>query len=265
MLRTCGHDGASRSVRRIGLASTSMAAEGTFAGRSLPDPGFAGDDGSAPEAVLAAVASGDGAAVVGALLTARVLVPVVAVLDEVDVGADGLAREKSADMAVVTIRSPSGLVALPVFTSTDALAAWSSEARPVPVAGVQAARAAQDEGADVLLLDPGGPTRFVIEGPLLVSLAAGRTPLSPVDDPDVLEAVARAAASAGIAPDRVKVEQGDDVDLVVRLTVAAGAADDVVIAAAQSLSAGLASDPVIQSRLPRGLDVALDRSTAAGG
>lgn len=238
-----------------------MAAEGTFAGRSLPDPGFAGDDGSAPPDLLAAVATGLGAAVVRALLTSRVLVPVVAVLDQVEVGEDGLAREKSADMAVVTIQSPTGRSALPVFSSVAALAAWNPRARPVPVAGILAARAAHDEGADTLLLDPAGPARFALDGPLLAQLAEGREPVSPAGDPDVLLAIARAAAAAGIAADRVKIERDDDVDLVVRLSVAPGA-EDVAIAAAQALGAELAADPVIRRSLPRGLDVAVDRAPA---
>ena len=244
------------------LACSTVAAEGTFAGRSLPDPGFAGDDGAAPAELAAALVSGDGRAVVTALLTARVLVPVVAVLDEVEIDPDGLAHDKSADMAVVTVRAPSGRLALPAFSSVAALMAWNSSARPVPVAGVLAARAAYDEGADTLLLDPAGPARVVIDGPLLRALAEARAPLPPLEDPVLHAAIVTAAVGVGLRADQVALEAGESVDLVVRLTMGAGVADGEATALARALGAALAADPVVGSRLERGLDLAVDRPVA---
>ena len=57
--------------------------------RTIPDPGFAGDDGTAPDALTVALAAYDADPEAGylqalaALCTSRVLVPVVAVLGEV--------------------------------------------------------------------------------------------------------------------------------------------------------------------------------------
>ena len=83
------------------------------------------------------------------------LVPVVAVLGETGTSAEGRVVEKSTDMAVVTLTAPDGRRALPVFTSTAALAAWDPSARPVPVDGARAAQSAVAEGCHVIVVDLG--------------------------------------------------------------------------------------------------------------
>ncbi len=160
--------------------------------RSIPDPGFAGDDGGADPVVAAALAAYDGpgqADVSSAHLEAlallqdsRVLVPVVAILDEMEHGVpgegSGLPREKSSDMAAVLMTGRDGRTALLAFPSTASLDRWGQsyaggEPRPVPVPARQAASAALQDQATALLLDVAGPVLFVIEGEDLESLAAG--------------------------------------------------------------------------------------------
>ena len=146
--------------------------------RSLPDPGFPDDDGAADPAVttaLSAYAAGTGAYVdaLASLQSGRLLVPVVAVLGEVEVDADGLVHDKTSDMAAVLLARPDGRRGLLAFTSAEALAAWNPDARPVPVATATAARAALQEEADALVVDVAGPVRFAIEGEDLRGLAAG--------------------------------------------------------------------------------------------
>jgi hypothetical protein len=146
--------------------------------RSIPDPGFADDDGTADPAVrtaLSAYASGTGeyVDVLAALQAGRVLVPVVAVLGEVEVDPDGLAHDKSSDMAAVLLTRPDGRRGLLAFTSADALTAWNPEARPVPVTTATAAQATLQEQAHALVVDVAGPVRFPIEGEDLRGLAAG--------------------------------------------------------------------------------------------
>jgi hypothetical protein len=74
--------------------------------RTIPDPGFAGDDGTAPETLTVALAAYDADPDAGylqalaALCTSRLLVPVVAVLGEVGYDEAGLAHDKSSDMLV---------------------------------------------------------------------------------------------------------------------------------------------------------------------
>jgi SseB protein N-terminal domain len=145
--------------------------------RSLPDPGFAGDDGAADPALadaLAGYASDRAPApVLAALCRARLLLPVVAMLGESDVGDAGLVRDKSADVAAVLMRARDGRRALLAFSSLATLQAWDPKARPVPVSAPDAARAARSEGAEALLVDAGGPVSFVVETEDLEDIAAG--------------------------------------------------------------------------------------------
>jgi hypothetical protein len=151
--------------------------------RPIPDPGFAGDDGAADPALVAALrayaaAPGDPAAhiaVLDALTRARVLVPVVAVLGEAEHAGDGLAREKTSDMATVLLTGNDGRRALVAFTGLSGLDAWRADARPVPVTAVDAARSAVAEGAEALVLDVAGPTPYAVEGTALERLARGWT------------------------------------------------------------------------------------------
>jgi len=146
--------------------------------RLIPDPGFAGDTGTADpelESALAAYAQGDVShgEVLLLLQDARLLVPVVAVLGEVEHDERGLAHDKTSDMAVVLVQGADGRVALLAFTSTDALSRWNNEARPVPVAAGLAAQAAVQDDAAAAVVDIAGPSTLVIEGEDLTALAAG--------------------------------------------------------------------------------------------
>jgi hypothetical protein len=157
--------------------------EGPEPSRNIPDPGFAGDRGEADPALEAALATyaaqpGDvrrGLEVVATLAHARVLMPVVALPGETETGADGLAIEKTSEMATVLLTGQDGRQALLAFTSVAALEAWRPDARPVPVTAVVAARSAVQEGAAALLLDVAGPTPYAVEGDLLDGLARGWT------------------------------------------------------------------------------------------
>ena len=151
--------------------------------RTLPDPGFAGDDGAADPVVAAALAAYDAAApadeadqhhaTLAVLQDARVVVPVVAVLGEVEYDGQGLAHDKTSDMAAVLMTGRDGRTALLAFTGSASLARWDPTARPVPVRARQAAQAALQDGAAALLVDVAGPVLFVVEGDDLDSLARG--------------------------------------------------------------------------------------------
>ena len=110
-----------------------------------------------------------------ALPAARVLVPVVAVLGEVEVDDRGLAHDKTSDMATALLTGQDGRQALLAFTGLDTLAAWRADARPVPVSASVAARSAIQEGAAALVLDVAGPTTYAVEGDVLDALARGWT------------------------------------------------------------------------------------------
>jgi hypothetical protein len=147
--------------------------------RVIPDPGFADDDGSADPRVAAALAAyaegraGSAPTALAALQDARVLVPVVAVLGEVEVDQQGRRHEKTSDMATVLITAPDGRTALLCFTGTGTLTAWNPEARPVAVSLRKAALSALQDGASALLVDVAGPAMFPIEGDDVRALAEG--------------------------------------------------------------------------------------------
>lgn len=146
--------------------------------RQIPDPGFAGDDGTAAPEVAATLAAWDtGSATyveaLAVLQRSRLLVPVVAVLGDVEVDESGLAREKDSDMATVLMQGADGRLALLAFTGTEALTAWDAQARPVPVPAHVAAQASLQDGAAALVVDVAGPVRLVVEGDDLRGLAEG--------------------------------------------------------------------------------------------
>ncbi len=146
--------------------------------RTIPDPGFADDTGAGDPAVRRVLAEHlDGSASSGAVLAvlqdARLLVPVVAVLGEVELDDQGLAHDKSSDMAAVLVRAADGSTGLLAFTSLETMARWDPQARPVPVTTVTAATAAVQDGAEALLVDLAGPATYVVDGDDLTRLAAG--------------------------------------------------------------------------------------------
>jgi hypothetical protein len=146
--------------------------------RVIPDPGFSGDDGSAVAQVAEALAAYrsdavNRAAALAALQDSRVLVPVMAVLGDVEYDGNGLAHDKTSDMATVLITGRDGRKALLAFTSTASLEAWNPEARPVAVELRKAALSAIQDGAAAVVLDVAGPVPFPIEEDDLRSLAEG--------------------------------------------------------------------------------------------
>ncbi|MFI8345078.1 SseB family protein [Streptomyces sp. NPDC085639] len=235
-----------------------------MANKNIPDPGFSDDDGSADPRLTAALAawSEDRAKepeVLAALKGARLLVPVVAVLGEVETDPEtGLKREKTSDMAVPTLRAGDRR-ALPAFTSIASLALWDPAARPVAVPLHQALAAAAHEKADTLVLDLAGPITYQLTGSALLALAEGRTDAGPLADPAVREAV-RAAVAAEPAVLRAHLGPGGaDCDGTLAIVLADGAQ---AAAAARRVAEALAADPTLRARLVRGLDLALLPSDA---
>jgi hypothetical protein len=177
-------------------------------GRTLSGTGFDGDVGAADLHLLDALAArgGDHSAETDVLLLRRVasarwIVPIVAApaQAQAQVGeGGGVVLETSTDMAVVTLTAPDGRRALPIFTSSAALAAWDAGARPVPVTAARAAQAAVAEGCEVVVVDVGSPVAAELRPSMVWALAQGREWTPAHRDPFVAESVARAVA--GEAP-----------------------------------------------------------------
>jgi hypothetical protein len=229
----------------------------TVANKNIPDSGFSDDDGSADPRLSAALTAWAEdrtavAPVLEALKDARLLVPVVAVLGEVEEDENGLRREKTSDMAVPTLKAGSR-TALPAFTSTDSLARWDPAARPVAVPLHQALQAAAHEKADTVVLDLAGPVPFELTGPALLALAEGRTSTDPLADPAVTDALRTLlAAEPGVLVAHLVPSDETDGTLTLGLAADAPAAD-----VAQRLARTMAADEVLRARLVRGLDLAL--------
>ncbi|MFF4321489.1 SseB family protein [Streptomyces sp. NPDC001568] len=232
-----------------------------MATKNIPDPGFSDDDGTADPRLSAALAAWaeDRAAepqVLAALKDARLLVPVVAMLGEVEIDpATGLKREKTSDMAVPTLTAGDRR-ALPAFTSIASLALWDPAARPVAVPLHQALAAAAHEKADTIVVDLAGPVPYQLTGSALLALAEGRTDAGPLADPAVREAVRAVVAAdpAVVRAQLVRSGAGSDGTLAVVLSDEAGHRPE---AAARRVAEALAADETLRGRLVRGLDLAL--------
>jgi hypothetical protein len=116
------------------------------------------------------------AEVLAALVDARVFLPLAAQAGGTEVGAHGLRQERSAEMALLTVRRGDGARALPAFPDGHQVQRWRPEARPVPVLGALACATALEDGAVALLLDP-AEAALVVAGPELSALAGGRVPV----------------------------------------------------------------------------------------
>ena len=146
--------------------------------KRLQAPAFPDDDGTTSAEVVDALTAyaADRSTyplVLGALSESRLLVPVVAVLGDVEYDEHGLAHDKSSDMATVLLTGADGRQALLAFTSMETMAAWRPDARPVPVPARDAARAAVQEEAAAVVVDVAGPVTVAIEGQDLQALAKG--------------------------------------------------------------------------------------------
>lgn len=170
---------------------------------AAPSP-FAGDDGTAPPAFLAAHAAfaagrSGPEEVVAVLQDIRLLVPLLP-----EPGATG---EHAAELALVTVAGPDGRRVLPAFSSTVALAAWNPSARPVPAPARQVALGAAADGTELVIVDPGSTTCFGLRRSALEALARGAAWSPPWLDPVVCAAL---AAPARAEPAVVDVTIGTD-------------------------------------------------------
>jgi len=153
-------------------------------GRGFHANPHSGDDGSADPGLFAALGTfragqGGQVAVVDAYRSARLLIPLLAEVGtrldgEASIGPHGLEVDKTQELSIVTVAAPDGRRVLPVFTSVDAMARWDAAARPVPADGVRTALAAADDDTDLIVIDPGSETEFVLRRPAVWAVAQGQ-------------------------------------------------------------------------------------------
>lgn len=201
-------------------------------GRSFEPNRHAADDGSADPRLLAALLSfregtGDQLEVVEAYRSARLLIPLIAEKGDHGIGAHGLPVDKTQELSIVTVAAPDGRRVLPVFTSVDTMRAWDASARPVPVDGVRTALSAVDDDTDLIVIDAGSATEFVLRRPAVWAIGQG-TPWEPsFTSPEVFAGL-QASIGAELAVLDLAVSPGDPgarlrgPELVVRLELMPG-------------------------------------------
>ncbi|APX32540.1 hypothetical protein BH708_07170 [Brachybacterium sp. P6-10-X1] len=255
-----------------------------WAGRDYTVSPFPDDDGSAPPELARALrdhrmgADPHRQALVTALAANRVLVPIMAVATDTGTTAHGLTGDNGADMAMVSITASDGSMVLPIFSSVAQLAAWRTDARPVPVVAAQAAQAAVQEGCTALLVDAAsgrhaagrdtagqrhegqgaaGEGRDDVageSGPILLprsvlwALAQGREWIPPHLDPDLAAALDRLAeATDHVFELTARAGERSEVDLHLRLRP--GLTKDQVRAVVDEVSTRLGADALVAERI----------------
>ena len=163
---------------------------------AAPSP-FAGDDGAVRPEVQAALEATDLARheyldrLWSALVDGRLIVPVSAHalpgspekrgLRSTDLSRGGApevpthevhSADACQDAATLAVSLPDGHIALPVFTSAEAMNRWRSDVRPVPVSPGRAAQVACLSTDQLWVLDPGSRD-LRLPRPAVVALAGG--------------------------------------------------------------------------------------------
>lgn len=253
-----------------------------WAGRSFDHHGtaFAGDDGSAPDTVRAAVravrkAEGRtrGAATAGdywdavadlaeahadaiaAFGAERFLVPMLAEAGDIGATPEGRTVEKTQELSIVTVAAPDGRRVLPVFSSVEAMAHWNPDARPIPVPGAQVAVAAAQEITDLIMIDAASPEiEYGVRRPALRGLALGERVLPAWADDEVAAAF-RAAVAEETEVETLWLAPGDpaarllEPEVDVRIRVADGLGREELGALIERMQERWAASPIIADRV----------------
>lgn len=221
-------------------------------GRSFQANPHSGDDGSADPALHAALVAfhageGDAASVVDAYRTARLLIPLVAEKGDEGVGPTGLTVDKTQELSIVTVAAPDGRRVLPVFSSVDTMRRWDAAARPVPADGVRTALSAAADDTELIVIDPGSDTEFVIRRPAVWAIGQNRPWEAPHVSPDVFAGLQESiGAELGVID--LSVAPGDPrsrlrgPELVVRLHLVDGLDQAALDAILQRLASRWAAD-----------------------
>jgi hypothetical protein len=223
-----------------------------------PNP-HSNDDGSADPALAAAIddfKAGKALAetVITALASARLLVPLVANLGEAGAGAHGQVVDKSADLSIVSVTSPDGQVALPVFSSVASMQVWNPKARPVPIEAPRVALAAASEKNTRIILDPGSPSQFVIRQNAFQALAQ-QSPWSHPSRDSGVKAAFKETIDVESAVENYAIQDGDPAaaltgpEVMVYLKLVPGLAPSDLNQVLERLSLAWAQSPAIAAKV----------------
>jgi len=248
---TEGVDGAHGAESR-GHGHDADSAGVPWEGRAFHANPHATDDGTADPALLAALSAfrareGGQGAVVDAYRSARLLIPLIADKGDHGIGAHGLEVDKTQELSIVTVAAPDGRAVLPVFTSVEAMARWDASARPVPADGVRTALAAADDDTELIVIDPGSDTEFVLRRPAVWAIAQSKAWEPSHSSPEVFRGL-QESIGGELAVLDLAVEPGDPdarlrgPELIVRLHLIDGLESAELDAVLQRLARRWASD-----------------------
>ena len=255
-----GHPSSEGAARLSGFAAQLADSAGQpWEGRRFEETSFGGDDGTAPAALLGAIAAfrageSGAEAVVDAVRQSRLLVPLIAELGESGTNDNGQLVDKTQELSLVTVAGPDGRNVLLAFSSVIAMRAWNPEARPIPVAGTRVALAAVSEQTELVVLDPTSETEFAVRRPALWAVAQGQSWLPSHRDPEVAAAFT-ASIGSELGVHSVTIADGDPdarlaaEELVVRLELARGLRREELDAVLGRLARRWAADDVIATRV----------------
>nr|WP_308468418.1 SseB family protein [Glaciibacter superstes] len=240
-------------------ARASDSAGQPWAGRHFSANTSATDDGTVTPALAVALQAfhdghGGPEAVVDAFRDARLLVPLVSHLAEAGVDEHGRRVDKKQELAIVTVAGPEGRNVLPVFSCVATMSAWNPKARPVPQNGARVALGAASEQTELVVLDPGSDTEFVLRRPALWALAQGQQWIPSYSDAAVRDAFTT-SIERELAVHAVELTAGDPgyrlsaPELVVHLQLAAGLSEQELDVVMARLAARWAADDAIATRV----------------
>jgi len=179
----------------------------------------------------------------------------------------GLQAEKAAEVMLITIKGSNGRTALPAFTSLDALSRWKTDARPVPASTNRVCAGALSEGADLVVIDPAGPTTVELSGAMLWALAESRALVPLAEDQAVIGAIQEASEGMARAFSDAFLQPGADesTDLVIQLVARPDTSAAGLREAASQLASRLAANPIMRSRVDGGVQIAVVNAPPPGG
>ena len=207
-------------------------------GRSFDQNAFADDDGKAPAELIEVIkkfrAGQVGAEdVVDQIRVSRLLVPLLANLGESEEGAHGHKVDKSAELSIVTVKSPDDQDSLVVFSSVESMTLWNKESRPVPTDAIRVSLAAASQMSTRVVLDPGSESEFVIRRPAIAKIAQSLPWMPPENNPEVLKVLKESIAGEELVVevDAATADPGSRLagaELLVSLQLQPGSAPDQV-------------------------------------
>lgn len=206
-------------------------------GREFQPNAHAGDDGTTPEAVAAAIlafrdGTGSLTELAAALAESRALIPLMTHAGD-DFDADNpVMEDKVQELAVVTLAGPNGETVYPAFTSVEAMRAWNRDARPIPIEMRRVCLATAGEGAERVVVNP-GTDQIVLRRPVVWAIAQGHPVVMPWESAELLDDLREALSGidnlrdvAVVAGDPTASGNGPELRIV--LTLPAGLDQSVV-------------------------------------